>query len=73
MHSYGKNRKLKKLEIRTFSSEFSNVFDLVKEVWIDTPFKTRLKIGQLEKVRFIKVNELKLTHVESFSFFFIPR
>ena len=31
--------------------------------------KTRLKITQLEKARFIKVNELKLTQVELFSFF----
>ena len=28
--------------------------------------KTRLKITQLEEVRFIKVNELKLTQVELF-------
>ena len=28
--------------------------------------KTRLKITQLEKVHFIKVNELKLTQVELF-------
>ena len=28
--------------------------------------KQRLKITQLEKVRFIKVNELKLTEVELF-------
>ena len=28
--------------------------------------KTKLKITQLEKVRFIKVNELKLTQVELF-------
>ena len=30
--------------------------------------KRRLKITQLEKARFIKVNELKLTQVELFSF-----
>ena len=33
--------------------------------------KTRLKITQLDKVRFIKLNEIKLTQVELFSFFFI--
>ena len=31
--------------------------------------KQRMKITQLEKMRFIKVNELKLTHVELLSFF----
>ena len=31
--------------------------------------KTILKLTQLQKVRFIKVNELKLTEVELFSFF----
>ena len=31
--------------------------------------KKRLKITQIEKERFIKVNELKLTQVEVFSFF----
>ena len=31
--------------------------------------KQRLKITQLEKVLFIKVNELKLTEVELFKFF----
>ena len=31
-----------------------------------TRLKTRLKITQLEKVRFIKVNEFKLTQVELF-------
>ena len=31
--------------------------------------KQRLKIIELEKVRFIKVNELKVTQVELFSFF----
>ena len=31
--------------------------------------KQRLKITQLEKARFIKVNELKFTQVELFSFF----
>ena len=31
--------------------------------------KTRLKIIQLEKVRFVKVNELKLTEVELFQLF----
>ena len=31
--------------------------------------KQRLKVTQLEKVRFIKVNELKLTQVELFLFF----
>ena len=31
--------------------------------------KQRLKITELEKVRFIKVNELKLTQVELFQFF----
>ena len=31
--------------------------------------KNKIKITQLEKVRFIEVNELKLTQVESFSFF----
>ena len=31
--------------------------------------KQRSKISQLEKVRFIKVNQLNLTHVELFSFF----
>ena len=30
--------------------------------------KTRLKITQLEKVRFIKVNQLKITQVEFFHF-----
>ena len=29
----------------------------------------RFKITQIDKVRFIKVNELKLTQVELFSFF----
>ena len=28
--------------------------------------RQRVKVTQLEKVRFIKVNELKLTHVELF-------
>ena len=32
--------------------------------------KTRLKITQLEKVRFIKANELKLTQVQLLSFFY---
>ena len=32
--------------------------------------KTRLKITQFENVRFIKVNELKLTQIELFQFFF---
>ena len=32
--------------------------------------KTRFKVIQLEKVRFIKVNELKLIQVELFPFFF---
>ena len=36
---------------------------------IDAFKKQRLRITQLEKVRFIKVNELKLTRVELFSFF----
>ena len=31
--------------------------------------KQRFKITQLEKVRFIKVNELKLTLVDLFAFF----
>ena len=31
--------------------------------------KQRLKITQVKKVHFIKVNELKLTQVELFSFF----
>ena len=31
--------------------------------------KTTLKITQVEKVHYIKVNEFKLTHVELFSFF----
>ena len=31
--------------------------------------KTRLKLTQFEKMRFINVNELKLTQVELFSFF----
>ena len=31
--------------------------------------KTRLKITQLEKAHFIRVNELKLTQLELFSFF----
>ena len=31
--------------------------------------KTKLKINQLKKVRFIKVRELKLIQVELFSFF----
>ena len=31
--------------------------------------KKRLKINQLQKVRFIKVNELKLIQVELFPFF----
>ena len=35
--------------------------------------KKRLKITQLEKVRFIKVNELKLTQVKLFSLFFFKR
>ena len=30
--------------------------------------KKRLKITQLEKMRFLKVNELKLTQVKLFSF-----
>ena len=34
-----------------------------------TRLKKRLKITQLEKMRFIKVNVLKLTQVELFSFF----
>ena len=33
--------------------------------------KQRLKITKLEKTRFIKVNELKLTEVELFSFFHV--
>ena len=32
--------------------------------------KTRLNITELEKARFIKVNELKLTQVELFLFFY---
>ena len=35
--------------------------------------KQRLEITQLEKVRFIKVNELKFTQVELFSFFHFMR
>ena len=31
--------------------------------------KRRLKISQLKKVRFIKVNELRLTQIELLSFF----
>ena len=31
--------------------------------------KQRLKITQFEKMRFIKVNELKLTQIELFLFF----
>ena len=34
-----------------------------------TPLKTRFKITHLEKMHFIKVNELKLTEVEFFYFF----
>ena len=34
-------------------------------------YKTKFKIAQLEKVRFIKMNELELTQVELFSFFHI--
>ena len=34
-----------------------------------THIKKRLKITQLEKVNFMKVNELKLTQVELLSFF----
>ena len=49
----------------TFNLENS----LLKFYALFTLKKTRLKITQLEKVRFIKVNELKLTQVESFSFF----
>ena len=33
-------------------------------------YKTKLKITQLEKVHFVKVNELKLTQVELFFNFF---
>ena len=33
------------------------------------PLKTRLKVTQFKKVRFIKVNELKLTPVELFLLF----
>ena len=33
--------------------------------------KQRLKITELEKVRFIKVNELKLIQIELFSFFLL--
>ena len=36
---------------------------------LSTCLKKRLNIALLEKVRFIKVNELKLTQVELFSFF----
>ena len=32
-------------------------------------YKTKLKITQLEKVHFVKVNELKLIEVELFQFF----
>ena len=34
-----------------------------------TRVKTRLKITELEKARFIKMNELKLTQVKLFYFF----
>ena len=41
------------------------VYDLLR----NTLKKTRVKTLQLEKMRFVKVNELKLTQVEIFSFF----
>ena len=40
--------------------------EFLKEVLPHTLKKTRLKITQLEKLHFIKVNELKLTQVELF-------
>ena len=33
-------------------------------------YKTTLKIAQLEKLRFINANEMKLTQVELFLFFY---
>ena len=52
---------------RNTTSLLKSIRARYKKFGIDyTLKKQRLKIAQLGKVRFIKVNELKLTEVESF-------
>ena len=50
-------------------NEFWNLLFQSEILYISTLKKRRLKITQFENVRFIKVNELKLTQVEIFTFF----
>ena len=40
--------------------------DIIDSTRLKNNWKKRMKITQLEKVRFIKVNELNLTQVEIF-------
>ena len=62
VYSISKIMKNEKFVCCNYKSTISYIFSIL----LHTLRKQRLKVTQLEKARFIKVNELKLTQVELF-------
>ena len=69
-HTHTQKKKHKRLKYDFISHllKISKQCKLLKHLHSQ---KQKLKVTQFEKVRFMKVNELKLTHVELFQFFHI--